>query len=332
MTIGGAYRERVKLKNKLIITFFYLDNSEKGKRKHSSKIKIEKRDKLNNKEKSKKNKKNNINRKPTDPSKETNKDQLMSVLELLELQARARAIRSQLALEHENKTGESSTNTGVKNEHNSDSDDAVIIESPQHKEIVITSDSDDCSRPTKNNSQTDGLLNLNISPKIIESQQQNIEVLTEDVQLSSINQNNKNDLEVVIVEDLSQMATVGNSNLENKNTNKKSDNPDHPDCNKNINTVEKRKLEKSCLNKQKIKLVRNKVLKNKLQDDVKSIGNVEIIECLDKNRENEDISKTFDEVIIKVESHKTKRNAESNNDDEIVINLDEDEMNGIESG
>lgn len=65
------------------------------------------------------------------------KNQLMSVLELLELQARARAIRSQLALESEKKSDEKDLEPDIKKEE-SDSD-AVVIESPKRDEIVISS-------------------------------------------------------------------------------------------------------------------------------------------------------------------------------------------------
>jgi hypothetical protein len=62
-------------------------------------------------------------------------ENLMSVLELLELQARARAIRSQLMLEANKKTPQQ---TEIKADEDSD-DDAVIIETPKHEEIVINS-------------------------------------------------------------------------------------------------------------------------------------------------------------------------------------------------
>lgn len=61
----------------------------------------------------------------------------MSVLELLELQARARAIRSQLLLE-QNKKDEPTT-SNIKVEDSDNEEDAVIIEVPKTNEIVITS-------------------------------------------------------------------------------------------------------------------------------------------------------------------------------------------------
>ncbi|XP_060525439.1 putative sodium-coupled neutral amino acid transporter 10 isoform X2 [Cylas formicarius] len=65
-------------------------------------------------------------------------ENLMSVLELLELQARARAIRSQLALEANRKEQDEEKKTQTDFEKNDDEEDAVIVEVPK-EEIVITS-------------------------------------------------------------------------------------------------------------------------------------------------------------------------------------------------
>lgn len=93
-------------------------------------IKIEKGEKSKVNKHAKKRKENS--------QSDTDKNQLMSVLELLELQARARAIRSQLALvESDKKTDMADLETEVKKE-DSDSD-AVVIESPKLDEIVISS-------------------------------------------------------------------------------------------------------------------------------------------------------------------------------------------------
>ncbi|KAF5305518.1 hypothetical protein FQA39_LY01609 [Lamprigera yunnana] len=81
--------------------------------------------------------------------KETEKNKLMNVLELLELQARARAIRSQLALENTNKNKVTEkSSAGIKRENDSDSD-AIIVDSPTHNEIVITSESEQEQNETK---------------------------------------------------------------------------------------------------------------------------------------------------------------------------------------
>lgn len=73
-----------------------------------------------------------------------NDGNLMSVLELLELQARARAIRSQLMLEANKKTSNDSAAVLEENKLESEEDDAVIMEIPTNEEIVIdSSESDD---------------------------------------------------------------------------------------------------------------------------------------------------------------------------------------------
>lgn len=66
----------------------------------------------------------------------------MSVLELLELQARARAIRSQLALENSKKEQVVKVEDDLKGELEHDDGDDVIIEIPKPDEIVISSESD----------------------------------------------------------------------------------------------------------------------------------------------------------------------------------------------
>lgn len=105
---------------------FVLD--EKSKKKKKLHIKSE--------HKTKKIKKEKLSSPKT--SKETN---LMNVLELLELQARARAIRSQLALEAENKKKEETQTSATrgKNDDDDNDSDAVILDSPKLKEIVISS-------------------------------------------------------------------------------------------------------------------------------------------------------------------------------------------------
>lgn len=82
--------------------------------------------------------------KPTSPNTSKEPD-LMNVLELLELQARARAIRSQLALEAENKMKDKpQTSTKAAKSHTDDNDsDAIILDSPKLNEIVISSSESD---------------------------------------------------------------------------------------------------------------------------------------------------------------------------------------------
>lgn len=91
----------------------------------------------------------------------------MSVLELLELQARARAIRSQLALETVNgKEEQSSKESQVKEEDSGDSD-AIVIESPKRDEIVITSsDSEVEDKRKQHKTDNEGLPNIK-APSVV---------------------------------------------------------------------------------------------------------------------------------------------------------------------
>lgn len=103
---------------------------------------------------------------------EASEEHLMSVLELLELQARARAIRSQLALESSKKSKEKEKEIKKdKSADNSDIDDAVIIQSPKNEEIIITSsdsehDSSYMNEKKKINNETNKEEEINISNRI----------------------------------------------------------------------------------------------------------------------------------------------------------------------
>ncbi|CAH1175572.1 unnamed protein product [Phaedon cochleariae] len=108
-------------------------------KKHRTKIKEEHKRKKLKKEKPDKQKlsKNAQNA----PSNKTSEENLMSVLELLELQARARAIKSQLVLE---KQQEKEKHEIAGKDESDNDNDAVIVESPKNDEIIISSsDSDD---------------------------------------------------------------------------------------------------------------------------------------------------------------------------------------------
>ncbi|XP_057668783.1 cylicin-1 [Diorhabda carinulata] len=112
----------------LIIDLDSEGDSQKKTKKHKTTVKEEpKRKKI---KKEKRDKKKEVE---TNPMSEKN---LMSVLELLELQARARAIRSQLVLESQ-KAPDAEKPEG--NQEDDDDEDAVIVESPKNIEIVITS-------------------------------------------------------------------------------------------------------------------------------------------------------------------------------------------------
>lgn len=82
-----------------------------------------------------------MKREKDDPPKESEKDKLMSVLEILELQARARAIKSQLLLETQAKKQAAEHEGPTQVEDGSDSD-VLIEEVGDTEEIVITSESE----------------------------------------------------------------------------------------------------------------------------------------------------------------------------------------------
>nr|CAH7741687.1 unnamed protein product [Callosobruchus chinensis] len=121
------------------------DNESKRRhcRKHRQKIKEEPRRKKVKKERLDEHNTHQLEKGKTDKEKDdnpVNEQNLMSVLELLELQARARAIRSQLALESSKKQEETQKAKEKKAQNDDDDDDDdVIIEVPKHDEIVITS-------------------------------------------------------------------------------------------------------------------------------------------------------------------------------------------------
>ncbi|VEN56820.1 unnamed protein product [Callosobruchus maculatus] len=142
------------------------DNQSKRRhcRKHRQKIKEEPRRKKVKKEKQDK-PDTELEKQKTNKEKDdnpVNEQNLMSVLELLELQARARAIRSQLALENSKKQEERQKAKEIEkkaqndddNDDDDDDDDAVIIELPKNDEIVITSsDSENENHKKKKNDE-----------------------------------------------------------------------------------------------------------------------------------------------------------------------------------
>lgn len=116
----------------LVIDLDSDQESKKKKKKHRMKVKEETKRKKIKKEKHDKEHEN----KKSEIENPMSKSNLMSVLELLELQARARAIKSQLALETRISETTKEKSPKVKSE---DDDDEVIVESPKNIEIIITS-------------------------------------------------------------------------------------------------------------------------------------------------------------------------------------------------
>lgn len=90
---------------------------------------------------------------PTE-SPTSEKEKLMSVLELLELQARARAIRSQLALETKVDKAEETKETDEWETKDDSDPEAVIIQSPKKDEIVISSSESDRGEGSRKKQKT----------------------------------------------------------------------------------------------------------------------------------------------------------------------------------
>lgn len=138
----------------------------------------------------------------------------MSVLELLELQARARAIRSQLALEAENKKKEEESANNLPDDSDSE---VLIVTSPKKNEIVICSSESENENEkhlkTTEHSSKEGTnkkhqkINLIRLDSSVEAVETNIEVnqsdktelakgsSTEQVELSQNKDNSKSDSE-----------------------------------------------------------------------------------------------------------------------------------------
>lgn len=120
--------------------YIFLDNRKSKKTKH--KLKTEKKEKQ------------------APEKKQEDNEKLMSVLELLELQARARAIRSQLALEAQKRQENATSEDKPINLNDNSDSDSVIIESPKCDEIVISS-SDSENESKKSNQPSDSPQNVN---------------------------------------------------------------------------------------------------------------------------------------------------------------------------
>lgn len=304
------------------------NKSHKSKAELSSKIiKKEK-----GKEDKKKGKKSGDSQKQDVNSVESQKDKLMSVLELLELQARARAIRSQLAIESEVKeVTEVSQNGNVKKEQQSDSDD-VIIESPKHKEILIMSDSeDDTENPlfvlTRQAQQdiniastSKDIINVENSPEKgqkLDNEKQN-ETITVDL-------TNNDKLE------LQQRQSKLFSKIKKVKL-------------KRMVTIESNSEEKINDESRNVTILENILITTTNTNNSEPINEDKSLEI---NPKQTDESETTPNIVplesIKTENHSPKNSDRTTNpllqqttgndcdNDEIVINLDENEMDGIEN-
>lgn len=157
-----------------------------------------KRDKFSNKK---------VKSEKLDKSKKSeplNEDNLMSVLELLELQARARAIRSQLMLEANNKTTNDSASAlesqKIESEDDDD-DDSIIIEIPTNEEIVIDSSESDDDKKKR------GMRTL-ASDNSSNQTHKKIKLIRDRIVVSVSNEKVQANVSKTIVEDLTNVSTA----------------------------------------------------------------------------------------------------------------------------
>ncbi|KAK4881679.1 hypothetical protein RN001_004998 [Aquatica leii] len=230
---------------------------------------------------------------------ETEEDRLMNVLELLELQARARAIRSQLAIENEhNKNAAAESTKEVKKENDSDSD-AIIIDSPQRNEIVITSESEGEGNCKLSKVKSEG---LNESS----TKKQKIDVSTKHLRITNdLSEAELNLRKAKLLSKLQKIKLVRNKTRSNKSG---------ATANENIQVNITSKAESQ--DESNAENVSNQT-DNLSKDDSKT----EIVKATPK---------TEDSTAGEAASTSLKQNINFCDNDEIVINLDEDEMDDIE--
>ncbi|XP_018333433.1 uncharacterized protein LOC108742656 [Agrilus planipennis] len=243
--------------------------------------------------------------------KGTEDGNLMSVLELLELQARARAIRSQLALEAAQKKEKETENLNVKLEEISDDDDAVIVQSPEKDEIVI--DSSDSEEERESHELQEAEKTSTISSKRSPHENDESEKLKENTAQKKIKQ------KVKIIRDWS----IQNNNVTD-----------------NFRTEENTH---TCVDKIHFQVnIQKEGMKN-TQIIIGKQNTPEHIESKD-HKENElqkicsplqkiiNKDKEYGEISNEKDRGKPTRTKDSHSEcgDEIVINLDEDEMNEVE--
>ncbi|KAH1026404.1 SWR1-complex protein 3 [Dendroctonus ponderosae] len=124
-------------------------------------------------------------------------ENLMSVLELLELQARARAIKSQLELESKKKQEQKVTESNSKADHQPEDDDEVIMEIPKQVEIIITSSDSESEATSKQ--ETVQVSSSTIAPSEADSSSQLNEKSTEGNDLATEQTINEESLPVNVV-------------------------------------------------------------------------------------------------------------------------------------
>lgn len=255
---------------------------------------------------------------------EASEEHLMSVLELLELQARARAIRSQLALENSKKSHEHEDKKN-KNDANSDADDAIIIESPKNEEIVIASsgseneDSESYRNGNKNTNKNQG--NIGYSEDIDQFQIENLKQTNTSKKITSSERINNDDME-----------NISNSLSEESGTSKLDYIPDNPEeINKLLNKFHKMKRRKPKSTNEEKHKPENCIMEKKSYKVEKIIDLNEL-----KSNFSDESSKPSEEIQINeikytenIERTIFVDNSNTDGDDSIILTVDPAEMDSI---
>ncbi|XP_030767342.1 rRNA methyltransferase 2, mitochondrial isoform X2 [Sitophilus oryzae] len=314
----------------------------------SRKVKKEKLDKIDANNKNKVKSKNKNVSAEKEPVGEEN---LMSVLELLELQARARAIRSQLELENRKKKEHKDISEPAQNIEDED-DDEIIIEVPKEEEIVIPSSDSENEKNDDYSSQSNSKHNvqeLDNRPREIENTE---ELLVESA--SSEPKNLKDVIDINAGKDDSQeeiMAVSSESNIPSDNTKLIKDGEDMPTSSNGDTQVPESEETKQCEKTSKIKCECYKDDDDVSNTDVvSSINNDDDSQSNDETTKNESKEKKLRHLKNKLESYKkemavhqnikiledivVKEKADQNNqvleeNDDLVINVDQDDLDCI---
>lgn len=268
---------------------------------------------------------------------EASEEHLMSVLELLELQARARAIRSQLALENSKKSQELGDKI-KKNDANSDGDDAIIIESPKNEEIVITSsdsekeESESYRSENKNTNKNQRNIGYNEDTNLFEKEK--MKQTNTSKKITSTERINNDDME-----------NISNSPSVESGTSKLDYIPDNPEeINKLLNKFhkmkrrkrkstndEKHKNENGIMEKKCYK-IENFIDLNELKTNLDYESSSNDIES-NKQFQNSTFASTSQEIEVKCTEDIQRTifvdNGNTDGDDGIILTVDPAEMDSI---
>lgn len=268
---------------------------------------------------------------------EASEEHLMSVLELLELQARARAIRSQLALENAKKSQEKKQEEEKEKTFNSsDVEDAIIIESPRNDEIVITSS--DCE--TENSVLSSKKVNQEVNTHTKNSNQIVIDI-DDDInvsqkQLNSISSTSSNTSEANKKNDIENINS--SSDPSSSKADLMEENPQ--DLNKLLNKFHKLKKQKRKLDEREMvkpdKRVKERKCKRKefkKSNKLNSYKQLDISAVTSSESNVLETEKSIVENPVSTDSQKSIREDQHSVDDEdgIILNVDQVEIDSINS-